>query len=103
MKKCESERETCENDAVFLCKIFSSIAKAEKRCYDNANAMGASEKLKKVYTSGGGAANATWCKMRSSCLSIDNKSGSTIDVVASEYTEASYGTALLAKKGFHSR
>jgi len=103
VKKCESERETCENDAVFLCKIFSSIAKAEKRCYDNANAMGASEKLKKVYTSGGGAANATWCKMRSSCLSIDNKSGSTIDVVASEYTEASYGTALLAKKGYHSR
>ena len=102
VKKCESERETCANDALFLCKIFSSIAKAEKRCYENANAMGASVKLKKVYTSGGGAANVTWCKMRSSCLSNDNP-GSTIDVCASEYTEASYGTALLAKQGFRDK
>ena len=102
VKKCESERETCANDALFLCKIFSSIAKAEKRCYENANAMGASVKLKKVYTSGGGAANVAWCKMRSSCLSSDNP-GSTIDVCASEYTEASYGTALLAKQGFRDK
>jgi D-ribulokinase len=117
VKTCEHERTKCDgNEAVFLCKIFVSIAKAEKRCYDNANMMGASEKVAKVYTSGGGAANESWCKIRSTCLTgtrtmtsssqindyddAEKEEENVVDVVASEYTEASYGTALLSRQGY---
>jgi D-ribulokinase len=47
--------------------------------------------LRCVYTAGGGAANATWARIRSRQLGVT--------VVRSAHTEAAYGTALLAKQG----
>ncbi|MBD2440285.1 FGGY-family carbohydrate kinase [Nostoc sp. FACHB-110] len=72
----------------FLHGLLESIARIETRGYELLQNLGA-DKLQRVYTAGGGAANSTWTAIRQRCLKVP--------VVASRYTEAAYGTALLAK------
>lgn len=76
-----------ENPVEFLHGLLESIARIEARGYELLQTMGAN-KLSRVYTAGGGAANHTWTAIRARNLQIP--------VVASLYTEAAYGTALLA-------
>jgi D-ribulokinase len=74
----------------FLHGLLESIARIEARGYELLQEMGA-DKLTRVYTAGGGAANSTWCAIRQRLLQVP--------VVGSVNTEAAYGTALLAMKG----
>jgi D-ribulokinase len=74
----------------FLHGLLESIARIEARGYELLQTMGA-DKLSRVYTAGGGAANDTWTAIRGRYLKVP--------VIASVYTEAAYGTALLAMGG----
>ncbi|MCC5645195.1 FGGY-family carbohydrate kinase [Nostoc sp. CHAB 5824] len=74
----------------FLHGLLESIARIEARGYKLLQQMGA-DKLSRVYTAGGGAANDTWNAIRARHLQVP--------VVASVSTEAAYGTALLAMGG----
>ncbi|MEH1902626.1 MAG: FGGY-family carbohydrate kinase [Nostoc sp.] len=76
-----------ENPVEFLHGLLESIARIEARGYEFLQQMGA-DKLTHVYTAGGGAANHTWTAIRARHLQVP--------IVASVYTEAAYGTALLA-------
>ena len=79
-----------DNPVEFLHGLLESIARIEARGYELLQQMGA-DKLSRVYTAGGGAANETWTAIRARHLQVP--------VVASVYTEAAYGTALLAMGG----
>jgi sugar (pentulose or hexulose) kinase len=79
-----------DNDAEFLHGLLESIARIEARGYELLQKLGA-EKLSRVYTAGGGAANATWTNIRKRYLKVT--------VEPSANTEAAYGTALLAMRG----
>ncbi|MEH1939420.1 MAG: FGGY-family carbohydrate kinase [Nostoc sp.] len=79
-----------DNPVEFLHGLLESIARIEARGYELLQQMGA-DKLSCVYTAGGGAANHTWTAIRARHLQVP--------VVASVYTEAAYGTALLAMGG----
>jgi sugar (pentulose or hexulose) kinase len=74
----------------FLHGLLESIARIEARGYELLEQMGA-DKLTRVYTAGGGAANSKWCGIRERHLNVS--------VVASMNREAAYGTALLARRG----
>ena len=76
-----------DNSVEFLHGLLESIARIEAQGYELLQKMGV-DKLTRVYTAGGGAANHTWNAIRAHHLQVD--------VVASVYTEAAYGTALLA-------
>lgn len=78
------------NPVEFLHGLLESIARIEARGYELLQQMGA-DKLSRVYTAGGGAANDSWTAIRARHLQVP--------VVASVYTEAAYGTALLAMGG----
>ena len=74
----------------FLHGLLESMARIEARGYHLLQALGATS-LQGVYTAGGGAANATWARIRSRQLGVP--------VARSVHTEAAYGTALLGKRG----
>ncbi|WP_413199861.1 FGGY-family carbohydrate kinase [Nostoc piscinale] len=77
-----------ETPKEFLHGLLESIARIEARGYELLQSLGANQ-VQRVYTAGGGAANSTWTAIRQRHLRVP--------VVASVYTEAAYGTALLAK------
>ncbi len=79
-----------ENDAEFLDGLLQSIARIEARGYQLLQELGA-DKLNRVYTAGGGAANQTWTAIRQRYLNVP--------VESSVNTEAAYGSALLAMRG----
>ncbi len=79
-----------ESDTEFLHGLLEGIARIEARGYELLQELGA-DKLSRVYTAGGGAANATWTNIRASYLKVS--------VEPSINTEAAYGTALLAMRG----
>lgn len=74
----------------FLHGILESIGRIEAKGYELLEELGAT-KIKKIYTAGGGAKNETWRKIRERQLKVR--------VMKSNEIEASYGTAILAKKG----
>jgi D-ribulokinase len=82
-----------ENDAEFLHGLLDSIARIEARGYELLQELGA-DKLNRVYTAGGGAANDKWRVMRQRYLKVP--------VESSVNTEAAYGSALLAMWGVRS-
>ncbi|MEH2183278.1 FGGY-family carbohydrate kinase [Nostoc sp.] len=79
-----------DNPVEFLHGLLESLARIEARGYELLQQIG-SDKLSHVYTAGGGAANDTWTAIRTRHLQVP--------VVTSVYTEAAYGTALLAMEG----
>ncbi|MBW4671880.1 MAG: FGGY-family carbohydrate kinase [Cyanomargarita calcarea GSE-NOS-MK-12-04C] len=78
------------NDVEFLHGLLEAIARIEARGYELLVILGA-DKLSRVYTAGGGAANEAWTAIRGKYLEVN--------VVRSGNTEAAYGTALLAMRG----
>jgi sugar (pentulose or hexulose) kinase len=78
-----------DNPVEFLHGLLESIARIEARGYELLQELGA-DKLTRVYTAGGGAANSTWMAIRERLVQAP--------VIVSENTEAAYGTALLAMK-----
>lgn len=79
-----------DNPVEFLHGLLESIARIEGQGYELLQQFGA-DQLTRVYTAGGGAANSTWTAIRQRCLQVP--------VIASENTEAAYGSALLAMRG----
>jgi D-ribulokinase len=78
------------SDVDFLHGLLESLAKIEAQGYCLLEELGASP-LMQVLTAGGGAKNETWRGIRQRHLQIP--------VIASEQTEAAYGSALLAMRG----
>ena len=77
-----------ENPVDFLQGLLEGIARIEALGYQKLQALGATP-LTQVYTAGGGAKNLIWQRIRERYLGVP--------VCSSRYTEAAYGTALLAK------
>ncbi|WP_017316972.1 FGGY-family carbohydrate kinase [Mastigocladopsis repens] len=78
------------SDVEFLHGLLESIARIETRGYELLQKLGA-DRLTRVYTAGGGAANPTWAAIRERLLQVP--------MVRPVNTEAAYGTALLAMRG----
>ncbi|MDJ0516742.1 MAG: FGGY-family carbohydrate kinase [Trichodesmium sp. MO_231.B1] len=79
-----------ENPVMFLHGLLEGIAGIELRGYQLLQALGAAT-LTKVYTAGGGAKNPTFTEIRRRYLGVP-----TMKAV---YTDAAYGSAILAKRG----
>ena len=80
-----------ENPVDFLQGLLEGIARIEALGYQKLQALGATH-LTQVYTAGGGAKNSIWQIIRERYLGVS--------VYSSSYTEAAYGTALLAKNSY---
>ncbi len=80
-----------ENPVIFLHGLLESIARIELRGYELLQALSAAT-LTKVYTAGGGAKNPTFTAIRRRCLGVP-----TMKAV---YTDAAYGSAVLASRQF---
>ncbi|XP_027355355.1 D-ribulose kinase isoform X3 [Abrus precatorius] len=79
-----------ENDVEYLHGILESIARIEAKAYGLLKELGATE-VDEVFTSGGGAKNEKWIKIRERVLGLP--------VCRANQTEAAYGAALLAIRG----
>lgn len=79
------------NKIQFLQGLLESMAKIESQGYQLLEKLGATPPTK-IYTAGGGAKNEKWAIIRQKLLKIP--------VISSVYTEAAYGSALLAKLGY---
>jgi sugar (pentulose or hexulose) kinase len=79
-----------DNKIEFLQGLLESMARIETKGYQLLQKLGATPVIK-IYTAGGGAKNKKWAIIRQKLLQIP--------VVSSKYTEAAYGSALLAKLG----
>ncbi|OVA06171.1 Carbohydrate kinase [Macleaya cordata] len=83
-----------QSDVEYLHGILESIARIEAKAYGLLEELGAS-KVEEVFTAGGGAKNEKWRKIRERVLGLP--------VSRAIQTEAAYGAALLALKGFQGR
>lgn len=79
------------NDRVYLQAVLESLTAIEKRGYEVLHQKGL-PKPKRIFTVGGGTKNKKWMEYRAQQLGSD--------VIIPNYTEACYGTALLAKQGY---
>ena len=80
-----------QDDAEFFQGLLEGIASIEQKGYERLAELGAPFPSK-IYTTGGGANNDAWTTIRSLML------GSPI--YESEQTDAAFGSALLARRGF---
>lgn len=78
----------------FLHGLLESMARIETRGYTLLQQFGA-DTLTRVYTAGGGSANATWTAIRARYLNVP--------MMPTKHTEAAYGTALLVMKAYESK
>ncbi|MHB0986103.1 MAG: FGGY-family carbohydrate kinase [Sulfuricella sp.] len=79
-----------QDDALFLHGLLEGMARIEARGYRLLQELGATP-LVSVLTAGGGAKNPTWTTLRARIMGVP--------VQAARFTEAAYGTALLAARG----
>jgi len=80
-----------EDDAVFLQGLLEGIANIEALAYEKLETLGAPA-LKKVLTVGGGASNPAWTQIRKVKLGVE--------VQSALISEAAFGAARLAMKGY---
>jgi sugar (pentulose or hexulose) kinase len=80
-----------DDDAVFLQGLLEGVAGIEALAYQRLEALGAPA-VKKILTVGGGAANPAWTEIRRLRLGVE--------VAPAKITEAAFGTARLAMKGY---
>ena len=83
-----------EDPAEFLQAMLEGIADVEATGYARLTALGAPTP-RRVFTSGGGAANEAWQRIRARRLGLP--------VLRAVHTEAAYGTALLARAAVGAR
>lgn len=76
----------------FFQGLLEGIAEIEKTGYEKLAALGCPYP-RKIFTTGGGANNTGWLKIRSRILQTP--------VCVAKQTEAAYGAALLARQGYH--
>lgn len=79
-----------ENDVLFLHGMLQGLSRIEAAGYARLVELGATP-LNSVSTSGGGAKNPVWRKMRERLLGVP--------VVVAQHTEAAFGAAMLARHG----
>ncbi len=79
------------SDVDFFQALLEGIADIEAEGYKKLKILGATLP-RRIFTTGGGSKNPAWKKMR------ERSTG--IDVLSAVHSEACYGSALLAKKGF---
>ena len=77
------------DDAAFLHGLLEGMARIEKAGYDCLADLGAPYP-RRVFSSGGGAVNATWRQIRQRVLGVP--------VLRAQQAEAAYGSALLARR-----
>jgi sugar (pentulose or hexulose) kinase len=80
-----------ENDLTFFQAILEGIANIEAEGYQQLAKLGAPSP-QRVLTAGGGSNNPAWRAIRERALNTP--------VSIAEQTEASYGSALLARQGY---
>jgi sugar (pentulose or hexulose) kinase len=80
-----------DSDAIFFQGLLEGIANVEAEGYKKLTSLGA-VKPQRIYTAGGGSKNEAWRKIR------ERMTATT--VVTATHTEASYGSALLARQGY---
>lgn len=79
------------DDSQFLQGMLEAMSRTEAQAYDLLADLGATP-VREVLTCGGGAANPAWTKLREMLIGVP--------VSACQHGEASFGAALLAKRGF---
>lgn len=79
------------DDVIFFQGIMESIARIEAEGYKRLQNLG-TPYPQTLYTMGGGANNAAWTTIRQRTIGVKMQTP--------QHTEAAYGTALLAKRGF---
>lgn len=79
------------DDVQFFQAILEALAAIERTGYDKLQQAGA-PKPDRIHTSGGGSRNPAWRKIREQWMQIP--------VLTATQTEAAYGAALLAKRGW---
>ncbi|MEM7043524.1 MAG: FGGY-family carbohydrate kinase [Pseudomonadota bacterium] len=79
------------NDATFFQGLLEGIAGIELLAYECLRKLGA-PRLRSVRTVGGGAANPAWTAIRRATLGVD--------MIEPDSTEAAFGAARLARKGY---
>ncbi len=80
------------SDIAFFQALLEGIARIEAEGYEKLAALGAAQP-EIIYSAGGGSKNTAWTKIRQQATGINT--------VTAEHNEASYGSALLARKGFN--
>ena len=80
-----------DDDAAFLQALLEGVAGIEALAYQKLEALGAPA-VKKILTVGGGAANPAWTEIRRLRLGVE--------VAPAKTTEAAFGAARLAMKGY---
>lgn len=80
-----------EDDVDFFQALLEGMANIEAEGFNKLKALGGTS-VKKIFTAGGGNKNIAWTKIRELTTGIP--------IVAAEYSEASYGCALLARQGY---
>ena len=80
-----------DNDIVYFQAMLEGIASIEAQAYQRLSELGV-PKLTAVYSVGGGSQNKAWTQIRKKKLKVT--------LLTPKYTEASYGSALLALKGY---
>ena len=80
-----------ENDRLFFQAILEGIAKIEAEGYQRLAQLGAPAP-QKILTAGGGSRNPAWRQIREQALNTSVK--------ITTHSEASYGSALLARQGY---
>ncbi|HID81848.1 MAG TPA: carbohydrate kinase, partial [Thiotrichales bacterium] len=76
----------------FFQGLLESIARIEKMGYEKLSELGC-KYPERIFTTGGGAKNSAWREIRSSVLQRP--------VLIPEQTDAAFGSALLARRGFY--
>jgi sugar (pentulose or hexulose) kinase len=79
------------SDVKFFQALLEGIADIEAEGYRKLKLLGATSP-RRIFTTGGGNKNSAWKKIR------ERKTG--IDVISAVHSQACYGSALLAKKGY---
>ncbi len=80
-----------DSDSQFFQAILEGISRIEHQGYAKLAQLGAG-KVKRIFSCGGGADNQAWSKIRQRELGLP--------IVTARHTEASYGSALLAMRGW---
>ncbi|RDH84419.1 MAG: carbohydrate kinase [endosymbiont of Galathealinum brachiosum] len=81
-----------DTELKFFQAILEGISRIELDGYNKLHKLGAPFPLQ-VETTGGGSKNKAWCQIRELALGVEVKQA--------EYSEACYGSALLARAGFN--
>jgi len=80
-----------DSDVEFFQALLEGIANIEAEAYKKLETLGAVT-AERIFTTGGGSKNPAWTKIREQATGLP--------VVSATHTEACYGSALLAKRGF---